>query len=154
MPPPGPRSTSPTPNASRRRPEDALPPACVGGSFTVPADSEAADWRLAKYRQDVHYLHTSWLNAYRPIRNHNEGANGRLKSGTLDIGNPKHRPAHGQVAQTLLLAIMLTVANLRILETWLTDADYDATGPLPPLSTPANTPPTEGPWRHPPPHLR
>ncbi|WP_371598284.1 hypothetical protein [Streptomyces sp. NBC_00564] len=143
--------------------EEALPKACVGGSITVPADAEAADWRLAKYRQDVHYLHTSWLNAYKPIRSHNEGANGRLKSGTLDIGNPKHRPAPGQVAQALLLAVMLTVANLRILETWLTersgpdeltDTDFDTTGPLPPLSTPATTPPAEGPGRHPPPHLR
>jgi len=55
---------------------------------------------------------------------------------------------------------MLTVANLRILETWLTehagpdeltDADYDATGPLAPLSTPATAAPADGPGRHPPP---
>jgi hypothetical protein len=129
-------------------PKKTLPEVCCAGSITVPADAEAADWRLAKYRQDDHYLHTSWINTYRPIRSHNKGANGRFKSGKLDIGNPKHRPAPGQVAQTLLLAVMLTVANLTVLENWLTErdgpdelttADFDATGPLPPPADPDMT---------------
>ncbi|MEU0524511.1 hypothetical protein [Streptomyces niveus] len=129
-------------------PLKTLPEVCCAGSITVPADAEAADWRVAKYRQDVHYLHTSWINTYRPIRSHNEGANGRFKSGGLDIGNPKHRPVPGQVAQALLLAVMLTIANLTVLETWLierdgpdelTDADFDSTGPLPPHSAPPVT---------------
>ncbi|QDY77230.1 hypothetical protein [Streptomyces qinzhouensis] len=129
-------------------PKKTLPEVCCAGSITVPADAEAADWRLAKYRQDVHYLHTSWINTYRPIRSHNEGANGRFKSGTLDIGNPKHRPAPGHITQALLLAVMLTIANLTVLETWLTerdgpdeltDTDFDASGPLPPHTTPAVT---------------
>ena len=94
---------------------------CCAGSITVPADAKD-NWRLAKYRQDVHYLHTPWLNTYRPIRSHNEGANGRFKSGTLDIGNSKHRPAPGQITQTLLL---------RVGPDHLTDAYDDATGPLP-----------------------
>ncbi|WP_405771996.1 hypothetical protein [Streptomyces sp. NBC_01538] len=128
-------------------PPEAMPQVCCAGSITVPADTKA-DWRLAKYRQDVHYLHTPWLNTYRPIRSHNEGANGRFKSGTLDVGNPKHRPAPGQVTQTLLLAVMLTVANLTVLETWLTEragpdeltnADFEAAGPLP--RTPARPSP-------------
>lgn len=139
-------------------PEKTLPEVCCAGSITVPADAEAADWRVAKYRQDVHYLHTSWINTYRPIRSHNEGANGRFKSGKLDIGNPKHRPAPGQVAQALLLAIMLTVANLTVLETWLTerdgpdeltDADFDASGPLPPHTAPTVT--CDAPTGRPPP---
>ncbi|MFF0013143.1 hypothetical protein [Streptomyces sp. NPDC005374] len=140
---------------------EALPLVCVAGSITVPADTEAADWRLAKYRQDVHYLDTSWLNTYKPIRSQNEGANGRFKGDKLDIGNPKHRPAPGQVAQALLLAAMLTVANLRILETWLleragpdelTDVDFNAAGLLPPLTTPAIAPPAAtANGRHPPP---
>lgn len=138
---------------------DSMPKVCCKDSITVPADSDA-DWHLAKYRQDVHYLHTTWDNTYRPIRSHNEGANGRFKSDKLDIGNPKHRPAPGQVAQTLLLAVMLTVANLTVLETWLTerdgpdeltDADFEATGPLPPYTSPAITPPTTLSGRHPPP---
>lgn len=158
------RPTVHVPDAERLAPPhaDTLPQVCCAGSITVPADAEA-DWRLAKYRQDVHYLHTAWLNTYRPIRSHNEGANGRFKSGTLDIGNPKHRPAPGQVAQTLLLAVMLTVANLTILETWLTehtgpdeltDADFNATGPLPPLGTPRIALPKADNGRHPPPHSR
>ncbi|MFI7341835.1 hypothetical protein ACIBUY_28325 [Streptomyces sp. NPDC050085] len=125
-------------------PEKTLPKVCRKDSIAVPADTEGSDWRLAKYRQDVHYLHTSWINTYRPIRSHNEGANGRFKSDKIDIGNAKHRPAPGQVAQALLLAVMLTVANLIVLETWLceragpdelTDADFDASGPLLPLVT-------------------
>ncbi|WP_405898269.1 hypothetical protein OG242_12690 [Streptomyces sp. NBC_00727] len=144
-------------------PKEALPAVCGAGSVTVPADAEGTDWRLAKYRQDVPYLRTPWLNTYKPIRSHNEGANGRFKSGALDIGNRKHRPAPGQVTQALFLALMLTVANLRILETWLTerdgpdeltDADFDTTGPLPPLSTPAITLPRTSRGRHPPPRSR
>ncbi|MFJ2440682.1 hypothetical protein ACIOWG_09510 [Streptomyces sp. NPDC087658] len=142
-------------------PAEAMPQVCCAGSITVPADAKA-DWRLAKYRQDVHYLHTPWLNTYRPIRSHNEGANGRFKSGTLDIGNPKHRPAPGQVTQTLLLAVMLTVANLTVLETWLTeragpdeltDTDFQAAGPLPPNTVPAIALPPDLSGRHPPPRM-
>ncbi|MFJ4899783.1 hypothetical protein [Streptomyces sp. NPDC088727] len=116
-----------------------------------------------RYRQDVPYLRPPWLNTYKPIRSHNEGANSRFKSGALDIGNRKHRPAPGQVTQALFLALMLTVANLRILETWLTErdgpdeltaADFDTTGPLPPLSTPAITLPRTSRGRHPPPRSR
>ncbi|MEV6500019.1 hypothetical protein [Streptomyces prunicolor] len=101
---------------------------------------------MAKYRQDVHYLHTSGINTYRPIRSHNEGASGRFKSGKLDTGDSKHQPTAGQVAQALLLAVMLTIANLTVLESKLTerddpgeltDADFDSSGPLPPHSVPA-----------------
>ncbi|MEU2517065.1 hypothetical protein [Streptomyces syringium] len=99
----------------------------------MPADANG-DLHVTKYRQDVHYLSPAWLGSYKPIRSHNEGANGRFKSSELDIGNPKHRPAPGQVTQTLLVAVMLTIANLTVLETWLeestggflTDADYAA----------------------------
>jgi hypothetical protein len=81
-----------------------------------------------------HYLGPLWDGAHKPIRSHNEGTNGRFKSGDPDIGNPKHRPAPGLVTQTLLIALMLTIANLTILETWLeehtgdtlTDADFEA----------------------------
>ncbi|WP_432062703.1 hypothetical protein [Streptomyces sp. S1] len=42
----------------------------------------------------------------------------------MDIGNPMHRRAPGQVAQTILIALMVTIGNLDILETWL----YERTG--------------------------
>jgi hypothetical protein len=50
-------------------PAEAMPRVCCAGSITVPADAKA-DWRLARYRQNVHYLHTPWLNTYRPIHSH------------------------------------------------------------------------------------
>ncbi|MGA5424701.1 hypothetical protein [Streptomyces lavendulocolor] len=37
----------------------------------------------------------------------------------MDIGNPTHRRAPGQVAQTILIAIMVTIGDLDILEIWL-----------------------------------
>jgi hypothetical protein len=37
-----------------------------------------------------------WIATYKPIRSHNEGIHGRLKSEETDIGNPKHRPAQVQ----------------------------------------------------------
>lgn len=91
-------------------------------------------YETAKFRQDIPYLTSAWTRSYKVIRSHNEGINGRLKSGDLDIGNPKHRPAPGRVAQTLLVAILVTAGNLDILETWLhqrtgrqlTDTDYDS----------------------------
>ncbi|WP_159042135.1 hypothetical protein [Streptomyces sp. TP-A0875] len=52
----------------------------------------------------------------------------------MDIGNPMHRRAPGQVAQTILVAITVAIGNLDILETWLhertgsrlSDADFDS----------------------------
>ncbi|MFJ8668220.1 hypothetical protein [Streptomyces sp. NPDC093600] len=75
----------------------------------------------------------------------------------MDIGNPMHRRAPGQVAQTILIAIMLAIGNLDILETWLyertgsrlSDADFESIPAAPgrdPSSAP--TPPDMG--RHPP----
>ena len=58
---------------------------------------------------------------------------------------------------------MLTVANLTVIETWLTErtgpdeltnADFDATGPLPPLSTPTIAQPKADNGRYPPPPSR
>lgn len=130
-----------------RPPADELPAVCGKPDITVPADA-SGDLKTAKFRQDSHCLSDDWIAVYKPIRSHNEGANGRFRSGKLDIGNPKHRPAPGQVAQALLLAVMLMVANPTVLETWLTerdgpdeltDADFDASGPLPPHTVPDMT---------------
>jgi len=115
---------------------EELPVVCGKSDITVPADA-CGDRKTAKFRQDNHYLTESWTASYKPIRSHNEGIHGRLKSSEMDIGNPKHRPAPGQVAQTLLVAIMVTAGNLDILETWLyqrngtelTDTDYAAVPP-------------------------
>ncbi|MEV1049761.1 hypothetical protein [Streptomyces sp. NPDC049887] len=103
--------------------KEALPAVCRASAISVPADA-AGDLKIAKFRQDSHYLSPAWDRIYKPIRSHNEGLNGRLKSADMNIGNPMHRRAPGQVAQTILIAIMVTIGNLDILETWL----YERTG--------------------------
>ncbi|MEU4230081.1 hypothetical protein AB0F17_37815 [Nonomuraea sp. NPDC026600] len=47
-----------------------------------------------------------------------EGLNGRLKSHDLDLSDPKNRLAHGRVAQTILAALRVTVANDHFLDQW------------------------------------
>ncbi|MFI6286109.1 hypothetical protein ACIBCM_15340 [Streptomyces sp. NPDC051018] len=103
--------------------KEALPAVCGASAISVPADA-AGDLKNAKFRQDSHYLSPTWERIYKPIRSHNEGLNGRLKGADMDIGNPMHRRVPGQVAQTVLIAIMVTIGNLDILETWL----YERTG--------------------------
>jgi hypothetical protein len=135
-------------------PSEELPAVCSKSDITVPADA-GGDRLVAKFRQDDHYLTGPWTASYKPIRSHNEGIHGRLKTGEIDIGNPQLRPAPGQVAQTLLLAILVTAGNLDILETWLyqrtgthlTDTDYTAAPP--PVGPDTDQPETTG--RPPPP---
>ncbi|MEU5190438.1 hypothetical protein AB0G83_25330 [Streptomyces klenkii] len=141
-------------------PKDTLPKVCSASAITLRADAGINDdFRIAKYRQDEHYLSPAWDSSYKPIRSHNEGANGRFKSADLDIGNPKHRPATGQVAQTLLVALMLTVANLTTLETWLiqrtgdtlNNADFEALAPADLSLADTHRPRTHGSGSRPPP---
>ncbi|WP_431916396.1 hypothetical protein [Nonomuraea jabiensis] len=47
-----------------------------------------------------------------------EGLNGRLKGHDLDVSDPKNRLAHGRVAQTILVALLVTVANDHFLDAW------------------------------------
>ncbi|MFB6714516.1 MULTISPECIES: hypothetical protein [unclassified Streptomyces] len=105
----------------------------------MPADA-AGGLKTAKFRQDSHYLSLIRERIHKPIRSHNEGINGRFKSAEMDIGNPLHRRAPGQVAQTILIAIMAVIGNLDIPETWfyertgsrLVEADYESSpGPAP-----------------------
>ncbi|MFG6202260.1 winged helix-turn-helix transcriptional regulator [Nonomuraea sp. JJY05] len=60
----------------------------------------------------------TWAGTYRAVRANTEGINGRLKGFDLDLGEAKNRPAHGRVAQTLLIALIVTVANDRFLDAW------------------------------------
>ncbi|MCY0945876.1 hypothetical protein [Streptomyces antarcticus] len=43
---------------------------------------------------------------------------GRLKSHGINIADPSKRLAHGRVAQTVLLALMICSANLQMLFSW------------------------------------
>ncbi|NJP98634.1 hypothetical protein HCN51_56030 [Nonomuraea sp. FMUSA5-5] len=52
------------------------------------------------------------------VRASTEGINGRIKGHDLDLGDPKNRLAHGRVAQTILVALLVTVANDHFLDQW------------------------------------
>ncbi|MFI6690110.1 hypothetical protein [Streptomyces sp. NPDC050485] len=105
------------PQAERLQPPPAteLPRICQQHTITVhPGDLG----KLDKFRQDRHYLHPAWQDAYRPERANIEGVNGRLKSHGINIADPTKRLAHGRVAQTILLALMVCSSNLQMLFTW------------------------------------
>ncbi|MFE9726490.1 hypothetical protein ACFYQ5_23560 [Streptomyces sp. NPDC005794] len=94
---------------------EQLPPICQKPSITVrPGDLG----KLDKYRQDRHYLHPAWQDACRPGRANIEGLNGRIRSHHIDVADPKKRLAHGRVAQTTLLALMICSITLHTLSTW------------------------------------
>ncbi|MFF7193410.1 hypothetical protein ACFZAM_06880 [Streptomyces sp. NPDC008079] len=92
-----------------------LPRICQKPTITVRPGGLG---KLDKFRQDRHYLHPTWQDIYRPERANIEGLKGRAKSHGLDISDPAKRLAHGRVAQTILLALMICSINLHILFTW------------------------------------
>ncbi|WP_327425455.1 hypothetical protein OG963_00860 [Streptomyces sp. NBC_01707] len=123
------KPTVPIPQAERLRalPKQELPRICQKPTITVrPGDLGKRD----KFRQDRHYLHPSWQDAYRPERANIEGANGRLKSHGINIADPSKRLAHGRVAQTILLALMVCSANLQMLFSWDQTTGTAANGDL------------------------
>ncbi|TDC99073.1 hypothetical protein E1292_32945 [Nonomuraea deserti] len=73
---------------------------------------------LGKFRQDLAYLSPAWIGTYKSVRANTEGLNGRIKGHNLDLGDPKNRLAHGRVAQTILVALLVTVANDHFLDQW------------------------------------
>jgi hypothetical protein len=58
---------------------DELHTICGKSDTTVPADA-SGDLKTAKFRHDSHYVSDDWIATYKPIRSHNEGIHGRLKS--------------------------------------------------------------------------
>ncbi|WP_405141967.1 hypothetical protein OG589_32725 [Sphaerisporangium sp. NBC_01403] len=62
--------------------------------------------------------HPTWQDACKIIRGNTEGVNGRIKGHHIDVGDPMNRLAHGRVAQTLLTALMVCMANQHILLSW------------------------------------
>jgi len=120
---PAARPTVVLPEGESARPPavEGLPTICRQTTMTVHADAA-----IPKYRQDFPYLSPTWDATYKPIRSHNEGMNGQLKGTRIDIGNKKHRPVRGRVAQHLLVAILLMIANLDTLGRWL-DRNTDPT---------------------------
>ena len=126
----------------RPQPKSELPRICQKPTITVrPGDLG----KLDKFRQDRHYLHPTWQDVYRPERANIEGLNGRAKSHGIDISDPTKRLAHGRVAQTILLALMICSINLHILFTWQQTAGTEravaTTHEASALSGPAPSPP-------------
>ncbi|MFE0102961.1 hypothetical protein [Streptomyces sp. NPDC059009] len=94
-------------------PGGPLPDVCRQKSITIrPGDLGT----MEKFRQDLPYLTDAWSSTFAVVRAQTEGINGILKGHRIDISEPKNRLAHGRVAQTLLVALMVTVANLMILD--------------------------------------
>ncbi|WP_051753399.1 hypothetical protein [Streptosporangium amethystogenes] len=92
-----------------------LPKICRQHTITLGKDDLG---HLDKFRQDLAYLSPTWIGTYKSVRANTEGINGRLKGHDLDLGNPKNRLAHGRVAQTILVALLVTVANDHFLDQW------------------------------------
>ncbi|NYF42875.1 hypothetical protein [Streptosporangium sandarakinum] len=106
-----PRVLPPTPDHK----SGELPKICHQHTITLrPGDLGHLD----KFRQDVAYLSPAWIGTYKPVRANTEGINGRLKGHDLDLGDPKNRLAHGRVAQSILVALLVTVANDHFLDQW------------------------------------
>ncbi|WP_344953987.1 hypothetical protein, partial [Sphaerisporangium flaviroseum] len=106
-----PRVLPPTPDHR----SGELPKICHQHTITLrPGDLGHLD----KFRQDLPYLSPTWIGTYKPVRANTEGINGRLKGHDLDLGDPKNRLAHGRVAQTILVALLVTVANDHFLDQW------------------------------------
>ncbi|MDX3098964.1 hypothetical protein PV417_31420 [Streptomyces sp. ME19-03-3] len=148
------KPTVPIPQAERLRPlpKRELPRICQKPTITV---QPGALGKLDKFRQDRHYLHPTWHDAYRPERANIEGLNGRAKSHGIDISDPTKRLAHGRVAQTILLALMICSINLHILFAWqqstgtrATPTTHEITALAAPAARPPDTaglPPPTGP---------
>uniref|UniRef100_UPI003F4960E5 hypothetical protein n=1 Tax=Nonomuraea sp. CA-252377 TaxID=3240003 RepID=UPI003F4960E5 len=113
---------------------DQLPKICRQHTITLHSGHLG---HLDKFRQDLAYLSSAWTETYKPVRANTEGINGRLKGHDLDLGDPKNRLAHGRVAQTILVALLVTVANDHFLDAWR----YTHQLQNEPI-TPADTPPT------------
>ncbi|WP_329139772.1 hypothetical protein OG552_34405 [Streptomyces sp. NBC_01476] len=94
---------------------NGLPRICQKPTVTVRPGGLG---ELDKFRQDRHYLHPTWQDVYRPERANIEGPNGRAKSHSIDTSDPPKRLAHGRVAQSILLALMICSINLHVLFTW------------------------------------
>ncbi len=110
-----PLGQTPHPAPARDQRPDEQPKICRQQTITLHPDDLG---HLDKFRQDLPYLTPVWAGTYRAVRANTEGINGRLKSFDLNLGEPKNRPAHGRVAQTLLIALIVTVANDDFLDAW------------------------------------
>jgi hypothetical protein len=86
----------------------AWPQICRQKSITIPGTV------LAKWRQRRVLFSPEWQKAWSGLRSQTEGGNGNLKRHCQDnLSDAGARLSHGRVAQTLLCAIIIAVANYR-----------------------------------------
>jgi hypothetical protein len=114
-------------------PRDYWPKICTSSSVTTHQDEHA------KHRQALLHGSTPWVNAYRRIRNQNEGGNGVLKSTDVDIDAADRRKPRGTAAQIIMIAIQIAVANLQRIDLWLQEQRESASDAPPPASAPQDT---------------
>jgi hypothetical protein len=134
-------------------PQERWPKCCTQASITIlPTDN-------AEFAQALAHGTPQWVTAYKSIRAQNEGGNGWLKGIDTTIDTPRFRLARGRVAQIILVALGIAIANLRRLENFLRDQHEDPAtlldyllpegqapsvtrdGETPAPDTPANPPP-------------
>lgn len=96
-----------------QRPAHQRPAICQQSTITVPVDI------MPKLRQELPWGREAWQRAYRSLRSHVEGLNGRAKNVDTFLHSREKRQSRGRVAQTLLSAIQLMVENLRSIESFL-----------------------------------
>ncbi|WP_150494604.1 hypothetical protein [Streptomyces kanamyceticus] len=147
------RSTHPAARPTVTAPDilkGKMPDICYQQSISLhPGDLGT----IEKFRQDLPYLTDTWRGAFPVIRAQNEGINGILKGHRIDISEPKNRLAHGRVAQTLLTALMVTIANLMILDVYCqtTRGEHLSATAYTDISTPEPDQPGPHPTGRPPP---
>ncbi len=106
---PLPRTERTLPTVTRpTRDTEGWPDICTRQSITVPASVHA------RWRQKNTLFGEQWQKAWSGLRSQNEGGNGNLKRHCQDnIASPGARLSHGRVAQALLAAVIIFVANYR-----------------------------------------
>ncbi|MFJ9209758.1 hypothetical protein [Streptomyces sp. NPDC102264] len=127
-----------------KRDTSTYPDICTGKSITVPGTV------LAKWRQKYALFTPLWQEAWSGLRSQNEGGNGNLKKSALDsIDNPQFRLPHGRVAQTLLNAVIIFVANLRAIERFRRDQGIQPRRISTPRTAPQSVQPADPPRSEP-----
>ena len=94
-----------------------MPKVCSQHSVVIPADA------AAKLRQELRYQSPEWRSAYGQLRNTIEGFNGLAKDGAYQaLADPSRRRVRGPAAQSIFAAVLIAVANIRKIRTFLEKA--------------------------------
>ncbi|MFC1415237.1 hypothetical protein [Streptacidiphilus cavernicola] len=95
------------------RPAHRRPEICQQPTIGAPVDL------MPKLRQRLPWGRAPWELAYRSLRSHIEGLNGRLKGVKSFLHSRERRQSRGRVAQALLAAVQVMVENIHTIESYL-----------------------------------